>query len=146
MATNEVMLALKFLISLAFPTFAEVALYATHLIISGSPQGCLKRTKSPFVGITSHPPGRASLCIPKAQGVLLLPSKSDGHRKAMPLLYSCSTDIKPSPFVPDIAQNYVQHLLTSSSLLSPRSKDLSLGMHSSSRRHVPFQMALPSES
>ena len=37
MAMNEVMLAIKFLISLAFHTFAEVVVYATHLIISEYP-------------------------------------------------------------------------------------------------------------
>ena len=37
MAMNEVMLAIKFLISLAFHTFAKVVLYATHLIISEYP-------------------------------------------------------------------------------------------------------------
>lgn len=75
MATNEVMLALKILNSLAFPAFAVVVLYAFHLIILGSPPWCLKRT-SPLLKALLLYQAKQQFAVPKAQRVLLLPSKS----------------------------------------------------------------------
>ena len=73
MAMNEVMLAIKFLISLAFHTFAKVVVYATHLIISEYPSGvskeqaplCWNHVSPTRLGCSLHPQGSVGLAAPQ---------------------------------------------------------------------------------
>lgn len=89
----------------------------------------LQKNKSAPIGSTVPPPGPAAPALPKAQQTLLPPRESGTPPKVMLQLCSHSTDINLSPFVSDIAQDYMQHLFAFRSLLFLKPRDPSLGMH-----------------